>query len=110
MGATDIVAEFDGNVYRVQVKSSQLKEKATNKNNYGYQFIVSKGGKKEPFTPYDCDVIACVALDTENVWFFPVHKICRQLSKRIHPKRFDEHTTKRTWKDTIAYLETLQRP
>ena len=107
MGATDIFAEFDGKTYRVQVKSSQLKQKSINKNNHGYQFMVSKGGKKESFTLNDCDIIACVTIDTEFVWFFPVHKMIDRVTKRITPKRFDEHTTERTWKDTIAYLETL---
>ena len=104
MGATDVVAEFDGKIYRIQVKASQLK---AHKRNYGYQFMVAKGGNKEPFTPYDCDIIACVTIDTEHVWFFPIQKLCDQVSKRIIPDKFDEHTTERTWKDTIAYLETL---
>lgn len=107
MGATDIFAEFDGKTYRVQVKASQLKLKDKDKKNHGYQFMVSKGLKKEPFTPYDCDIIACVTIDTEFVWFFPIHKMIDRVSKRITPTRFDEHTTERTWKDTIAYLETL---
>jgi hypothetical protein len=104
MGATDILAEFDGKIYRIQVKASQLK---LHKRDFGYQFMVSKGGKKEPFTVSECDIIACVTIDTEQIWFFPIQKLCRQVSKRIHPKRFDDDTTERTWKDTIAYLETL---
>ena len=104
MGATDVVAELDGKVYRIQVKASQLK---AHKRNYGYQFMTAKGGKKEPFTTNDCDIVACVTIDTEHVWFFPTQKLCDQLSKRIHPKRFDDDTTERTWKNTIAYLETL---
>lgn len=107
MGTTDIIAEFDNKMYRIQAKASQRKLRHTNPNNYGYQFMTAKGGKKLPFTVDDCDIVACVTIDTEQIWFFPVHKLINQVSKRIQPEKFDEHTTERTWKDTIAYLETL---
>ena len=107
MGTSDIIAELDGRVYRIQVKSSQLKARHEPNRNNGYQFITSKGGNKLRLTEADCDIVAMVALDIENIWFSPIQKVAKQVSKRIHPSKFCENTIELTWKDTISYLESL---
>lgn len=108
MGTSDIIAELDGRIYRIQVKSSQLKPRyETERSSSGYQFITSKGGKKTRLTEDDCDIVAMVALDLENIWFSPIHKAAKQISKRIHPSKFCEDTIEKTWKDTISYLDNL---
>ena len=58
MGTSDIIAELDGRIYRIQVKSSQLKPRhETNRSSSGYQFITSKGGKKTRLSEDDCDIV-----------------------------------------------------
>jgi len=104
LGTSDIVAEHEGRMWRIQVKSSVLKSRGADRPDYGYQFMTSKGGKKTPLTEDDCDIVAMVAIDLERVWFTPVHKLRNSISKRKTIGSFAEGITEETWRDTMSYF------
>ena len=95
MGTTDIIAETEDGLIRVQVKASQFKR---NRNGSGYHFSLAYGGNKRPLTKENCDVVALVALDREWVLFKPVECLKGQLTKRFLPQKFDkDDLERRTW-------------
>ena len=99
MGTTDIIAQTEDGLIRVQVKASQFKR---NKNGSGYHFSLGYGGKKRPLTKKNCDVVALVALDRERVLFKPVECLNRQLTKRFLPQKFDrDDLESRSWDKCI---------
>ena len=105
MGATDIIADYNNKMWRIQVKSSALKgKKSIHDKNKSYQFAVSKGGKKTPFTTNDCDIIALVAIDREQIIFVPVNKLLNQTTKRMPKEKFSEHSGMHTWMDCMKYF------
>lgn len=104
MGCVDVVAEFHDKLWRIQVKTSQLKRNG--KTNTGYQFATSKGGKKAPLSLSDCDIVAFVAYDMEAVWFEPVCALRRSITKRLRPATFDKfQSCRRSWERCIDYYE-----
>ena len=105
LGTSDIVAEHEGRMWRIQVKSSVLKSRGSDRPDYGYQFMTSKGGKKTPLTEDDCDIVAMVAIDLERVWFTPVYKLRNSISKRKTVGSFSEGVTEETWRDTMSYFD-----
>jgi len=104
LGTSDIVAEHEGRMWRIQVKASVAKRRSRERKDVGYQFMTSKGGKKTPLTEEDCDIVAMVAMDLERVWFVPVHKLRNNVSKRKTIKFFDENVTQNTWRETMSYF------
>ena len=86
MGAYDIVADHEGMLIRIQVKSSQMKK---NKDSKGYQFCITKGGRdKQSLSFRDCDIVALVAIEQENVIFIPVSDVADIKTKRLQPMDF----------------------
>ena len=106
LGTSDIVAEHEGRMWRIQVKSSVAKRRSRERVDVGYQFMTSKGGKKTPLTEDDCDIVAMVAIDLERVWFTPVEKLRNSISKRKAISSFVEGITEETWRDTMAFFES----
>jgi len=104
LGTSDIVAEHEGRMWRIQVKSSISKRRSPSRSDVGYQFMTSKGGKKNPLTENDCDIVAMVAIDLERVWFTPVQKLRNSISKRKTIGSFTEGITEETWRDTMSYF------
>lgn len=105
MGTVDIVAEDQGILWRIQVKSSVVKgNRRANDTNMSYQFNTSKGGKKIPFSKEDCDIMAFVATDKELVVFAPMPKLTKQVTKRMSPKRFTLDESMKTWLDCMKYF------
>ena len=104
LGTSDIVAEYERRMWRIQVKSSVGKRHSRERVDVGYQFMTSKGGKKTPLTEDDCDIVAMVAIDLERVWFVPVHKLRNSVSKRKTVASFTEGITEETWQDTMSYF------
>ena len=99
----DIVANHEGRLIRIQVKSSELKRQ---RKYWTYQFVTSVGGKKRPLNKKDCDLVALVALDCERVLFKPVESLLGQITKRILPRKFDnEFLESKTWEASLAYLD-----
>lgn len=79
----DLVADVDGRLLRVQVKTTRKPEilAGRNVNNLAYRFWVTKCGKggAKRYTTEDVDLFALVALDTRQVGY---------LSTREMPKTF----------------------
>lgn len=107
MGAYDIVADYEGVLIRIQVKTSQMKR---NKDSRGYQFCITKGGRgKRSLSFRDCDIVALVGLEQENVIFVPVCDVADQKTKRLQPIDFlHPSAASDSWYDAIkvttAYL------
>ena len=102
MGTTDIIAQTEDGLIRVQVKASQFKR---NKNGSGYHFSLAYGGNKRPLTKENCDVVALVALDRERVLFKPVECLKGQITKRFLPHKFDrDDLESRSWNHCIDHL------
>lgn len=101
MGCTDVVAENDGQLWRIQVKTSQIKQNGTTR---GYQFATCKGGKKEPLSFADCDIVALVSFETEQVMFIPVACLRNSITKRVKISTFeDERLCQRSWQKCMDY-------
>tara|TARA_R110000737_G_C14511305_1_gene473671 strand:- start:229 stop:510 length:282 start_codon:yes stop_codon:yes gene_type:complete len=63
---------------RVQVKTTlKLSSK------YSYQWSVSVSRPKRSLTTDDCDVVACVAIDTRRCFFVPVSQVAAQQTLRL---------------------------
>jgi hypothetical protein len=105
MGATDILAIVNNNYVRVQVKSRET----TDKNRY--DFFIAKGGKKEPLTIMDCDILALVGLPHKQVFFMHISemKIGKHIKKNINVFNDDE-LARSTWNRAITYLNNGHTP
>ena len=85
----DVIVHEDGKMWRVQVKSSTLKKNGV--RSHGYQFSLGVGGgRKRTLTEDDCDIIALVAIDHQQVIFYPVRALEGMKTRRISPKKFDD--------------------
>jgi len=102
--ALDIIAYHEDRLIRIQVKSSTLKKNGSAPLN-GYQFNLGIGGKqKRVMTSADCDVIALVAIEQEQVIFYPQDRL-PQKTKRLSPKRFDNNDVcLSSWNRTMSHL------
>jgi len=94
---TDVVAvKGDGILMaqRIEVKTSTYVDKKK-----CYSFSTSKGKPKRPYTKYDCDIIALVALPERNIQFIPVGLLPGQ-TKKVHINTFrnDKNLIERSWK------------
>jgi hypothetical protein len=94
---TDVVVIKGDGVHvaqRVEVKTCTYIDR-----NY-YNFTISKGGEKRPYTKEDCDIIALVALQERKIQFLPVSKVTKIKTKKINVDLFrrDEEITQRSWK------------
>ena len=95
----DIVAFFQGNWYRVEVKSAAKAERSS------YQFIVGQGaGSKKPLTTKTSDILALVPTDIRMVYFYPVSEI-NQTTKRVAARLFSPAAERETWLRTISLLK-----
>ena len=101
----DVIAYHEDRLVRIQVKSSTLKLDCSRYGRKGYQFNLGVGGKtKRVMTNKDCDVIALVGLEHEQVIFYPQDRL-QQKTKRVSPKRFDnDDICLSSWKKTMSYL------
>ena len=102
MGCSDIVAETDQRLWRIQVKTSQIKKNGMRWA--GYQFATCKGGKKIPLTFEDCDIVALVAFEMERVMFVPVACLRKAITKRVKISTFDdEDLCRKSWDKCMDY-------
>ena len=78
----DLVAEKNGNFFRIQVKSTQ----GTERNRVFYRFCTGTGCfAKKRYSASDVDYIICYALDADLYWIFKT-KECSTKTKKCHPK------------------------
>jgi hypothetical protein len=100
----DVIAHDYSRVWRIQVKSSSLRVEKGRKA--GYHFSLGVGGRrKRPLTPIDCDIVALVSIEHEQVVFLPVAKLDSQKTKRMLTKRFlDPQTTIKSWEKCMDYF------
>jgi len=102
MGCSDLIAEDEGRLWRIQVKTSQLKSHG--KSGWDYCYHVCRGGKKIPLTTDDCDIVALVAYDLERVLFIPVTCVKNKITKRLKPKAFsDEDLAYKSWQRCMIH-------
>ena len=102
MGCSDIVAEAHQQLWRIQVKTSQIKQNGM--RSAGYQFATCKGGKKLPLTFEDCDIVALVAFEIERVMFLPVSCLKRSITKRVKIATFeDDDLCVKSWAKCMDY-------
>lgn len=105
LDTVDIVAQDRNRMWRIQVKSGSLRQESDRMA--GYQFNIAVGGKKKrPLTHLDCDIVALVAIEQEQVFFCPVSSLMKQKTKRMTAKRFEEQNLcLRTWSKTLDYFD-----
>ena len=102
MGCSDVMAEYDNRVWRIQVKTSQLK--ANGKKTLSYQFATCKGGKKVPLSSSDCDIVALVSYERERVLFVPVNCLKNSVTKRLKISTFEEENLcQKSWQRCMNY-------
>jgi len=93
---TDVVAvKGDGVLLaqRIEVKTATSVDKKK-----CYCFSTSKGNPKRPYTKFDCDIIALVALPQRNIQFMSVESL-PGLTKKVHIDTFeyDKNLIERSW-------------
>jgi len=104
MGCSDIVAECNERLWRIQVKTSQLK--LNGKKSLSYQFATCKGGKKVPLSFSDCDIVALVAFEIERVLFMPVGCLRNNITKRLRITTYDDDDiAAKSWQRCMAYYD-----
>ena len=76
-----------------------------------YSFNVSKGSDKRYYTREDCDIIALVALDIENlqkaVLFFPVESFTSVKSLTLTKNDFLNPSDKNEWGFVLTYSQDM---
>ena len=103
----DVIAWYKDRVWRIQVKSSNLRIEEDRQA--GYQFNVAVGGKKKrPLTHLDCDIVALVAIEHEQVLFCTIDDLQGQKTKRLPSKTFeDSDLCKATWQAALSNLSPV---
>ena len=99
---TDILAQENKALVRVQVKSSSYKNSYRRKNGrayWCYHFSICSGGHpKQPLTKAVCDVVALVAVDMDKVIFLNVEDLKGHVTKRLNKNNFYETCEEDSWK------------
>ena len=104
MDKTDIIAEDNGRLFRIQVKSSMLKSKGNHTNAKGYQFNVAAGNdNKIPLSYETIDIMAFVAIEKEQVFFVPAPTCKKQKTRRFSSHKFCEEITMTSWMNCMSY-------
>jgi len=99
---TDIVAvkSVDGSLItpqRIEVKTATSLDK---KNLFNFQ--ISKGGDKRPYTKEDCDIIALCSITQKGVLFFNVEKFQHKITKKLHVNDFiKDEDVKKSWEQSL---------
>ena len=98
----DIVAHYNNQLIKIQVKSSILKSRDSKSQRNGYQYNTSYSGKKKPLTREQCDVIAFVAVEPERVIFAHIDCVAGQVTRRFAPAKFDkDQLEERSWQKCL---------
>ena len=101
----DIVAHVDGQMLRIQVKTSVLKRNRKTRwegGAPGYQFSTAHSGAKKPLDSSHCDIIAFVAFEPETVLFMPITCFKGQVTKRFPPSKFEkQNISERSWQHCL---------
>lgn len=98
----DIVAHCNNQLIKIQVKSSILKSKGSDKARSGYQYNTCYSGKKKPLTSEQCDIIAFVAVEPERVIFSHIDCVSGQVTRRFSPAKFDkDNLEERSWQKCL---------
>ena len=91
---------------RVEVKTVLQRDELTR-----YSFNISKGSDKRYYTREDCDIIALVALDIENlqkaVLFFPVESFTSVKSLTLTKNDFLNPSDKNEWRSVLNYSQDM---
>ncbi len=72
-----------------------------------YSFTISKGSDKRCYTRSDCDIIALVALDIEQVLFFPVESFMNVRSLSLNMNDFKNPSDKNEWASVLEYSQDM---
>lgn len=104
MDKTDLIAEDNGKLFRIQVKSSMLKKKHNKTTSQGYQFNVSSGrDSREPLSYDSIDIMAFVSIENEEVVFVPAPTCKTQKTKRLSRHKFTDAITLKSWMNCMSY-------
>lgn len=108
IGTSDILVVDNARAWRVQVKSSKIKNNGGNGRSPGYQFCISKGlNPKRSLTYEDCDIVALVAIDLERVMFAPVEFFANIKTKRLKPHDYaQDDLEKTTWRACVDWYSS----
>ena len=87
---------------RVEVKTVLQRD-----NLARYSFTISKGSDKRCYTRNDCDIIALVALDIEQVLFFPVESFMNVRSLALTMNDFKNPSDKNEWASALEYSQDM---
>ena len=97
----DIVANYENNWYRIEVKSSSGLQKHRTK----YQFITGYGRTtKRILTPDKIDIFALCALDVRLCYFVHVSEV-QTRTKRIAAELFSPAAESETWLKAISLVQ-----
>lgn len=104
VGAFDIIASYNGKIYRIQVKARTKPDPSRPTH---YMWATAKGGKKSPLDTSDCDIVALVSVPHENVFFMPVVRTMN-VTKRLRVNLFEDRgIAPATWTRAIIDLENF---
>lgn len=105
VGAFDLIACTNSEIYRIQVKS---RSKPDTSRPSHFMWATAKGGKKEPLSHIDCDIVALVSIPHETVFFMAVTKQLN-VTARIRVKLFEDRSIARTsWKRAMIVLQNYK--
>jgi Holliday junction resolvase len=97
----DLLAFSKKRYWRIEVKTTQQRERREGKNLYRWN--TSTGSKnKSVLSENDSDIVGLVALDRRQVFFRPVNLITGKTT-RLSINRFVENVEEETWKEAIAW-------
>lgn len=100
----DVVADVDGLLLRVAVKSAQraTRRPAREGDRVCYQFSVTRSRRRSsgktdarPYSQIDADIVALVALDIRQVAFVPM-SLCKASMHLDHPRDEETPTNRRS--------------
>lgn len=95
----DVVADVDGKLSRIQVKTTQKPIIRPRVDYQGSLYVFDvrrcgKGGRKK-LSNSDVDIIACVALDSRIIGYIPIKKATLCMTFRVEALRENYHDMKR---------------
>ena len=99
----DLIVTIKGRIYKVQVKGTANTQQERNKKPF-WCWLVTKGcNKKAKYKEEDYDILACVAVPTETIYYRPFKdrfKVTRTETK--HTSEAEE----RSWQQVLGALNS----
>ena len=96
----DLIVEYEGVVFKVQVKGAAKLEKKGGKETKLFPFCLARGkNSARLYSSNDYDILACVALPYERIIYYPRFK--EKARHRISIDELSEEAEHNSWIETI---------